>query len=227
MDRLPAAGGDVPGTLEGRIHFDAITPGWAIAPAGTARSMNDHTAGFRPHFSWPAGRSIRRSGTHLEDDPVIQSLRGILGFNEQRKTANLLLQPAVQLKLPLYFLLITTTFLAVLAVVISSAYRSLFLTIAAEQPTYVERILRAQTHDLVVVSGMVAIGYLLVVLAVAIVQLHRLVGPTVALRRQVEALKNGDYSARVALRKHDAFVELADDLNELAGLLEQGEKPAP
>ena len=79
--------------------------------------------------------------------------------------------------------------------------------------------------DAVVVTGVLAIAYLLTVLAVAIVFLHRLVGPTVALRRQGEALKNGDYSARVSLRRNDAFSELADDLNELAALLEQGDKP--
>jgi methyl-accepting chemotaxis protein len=156
---------------------------------------------------------------------VIKKLRRILALNQQRKTANLLLQPAVQLKLPVYFLLITTAFGGLLAIAISDAYRSFFLTIAAEQPAYMEHILRAQTHDLVVVSGVLAIGYLLTVLAVAIVFLHRLVGPTVALRRQVEALKNGDSSARVTLRRNDAFSELADDLNELAALLEQGDKP--
>jgi signal transduction histidine kinase len=137
----------------------------------------------------------------------------------------MLLQPSVQLRLPVYFLLITVAFVVVLAVAISSAYRSFYLTIAAEQPAYLERILRAQTQDLVVVSGMVVIGYLLTVLVVSVLQSHRLVGPTVALRRQVEALKNGDYSARVALRRNDAFVELADDLNELARILEQDEKP--
>ncbi len=152
-------------------------------------------------------------------------LRRILGLNQQRKTANLLLQPGVQLKLPVYFLLITTAFGGLVAIAISNAYRSLFLTIAADQPAYMERVLGAQTQDLLVVSGMLTIAYLLTVVAVAIVILHRLVGPTVALRRQVEALKNGDYSARVSLRRNDAFSELADDLNELAALLERGEKP--
>ena len=156
---------------------------------------------------------------------MIKKLRRILALNQQRKTTTLLLQPAVQLKLPAYFLLITAAFGGLTAIAISDAYRSFFLTVAAEQPAYMEGILRAQTYDLVVVSGMLAIAYLLTILAVAIVFLHRLVGPTVALRRQVEALKNGDYSARVTLRRNDAFSELADDLNELAALLGQGDKP--
>ena len=156
---------------------------------------------------------------------MFQKLRRVLALNQQRKTANFLLQPAVQLKLPAYFLLITTAFGGLMAIAISDAYRSLFLTITAEQPAYMEQILRAQTQDLLVVSGMLAIVYLLTILTVAIVILHRVVGPTVALRRQAERLKNGDYSARVTLRRHDAFRELADDLNELAALLEQGDKP--
>ena len=155
---------------------------------------------------------------------MIMKVRRILALNQQRKTANLLLQPGVQLKLPVYFLLITAAFGGLLAIAISNAYRSLFLTIAADQPAYMERVLGAQTQDLLVVSGMLTIAYLLTVVAVAIVILHRLVGPTVALRRQVEALKNGDYSARVSLRRNDAFSELAEDLNELAALLERGEK---
>jgi signal transduction histidine kinase len=109
---------------------------------------------------------------------------------------------------------------------ISSAYRELFSAVAAEQPAFVVAIIRDQTHDLVQVSLRLVLGYLLLVLAVAIVQSHRLVGPVVALRRQVEALKNGDYTARVALRRNDAFNELADDLNELATLLEESAKPA-
>jgi methyl-accepting chemotaxis protein len=155
---------------------------------------------------------------------VIEKLRRAFASTQQRKTANLLLQPGVQLKLPVYFLLMTTAFVTILAAAIASAYRSFFVTIAAEQPAYVERILRAQTRDLVVVLGIIAVAYLLMVLTVAIVHSHRLVGPTVALRREVEALKNGDYSARVTLRRNDAFLELADDLNELASLLEQAEK---
>ena len=40
----------------------------------------------------------------------------------------------------------------------------------------------------------------------------------------MEALKNGDYGGRVHLRDGDAFQDLAEDLNELAALLERNEK---
>ena len=54
--------------------------------------------------------------------------------------------------------------------------------------------------------------------------MKRVVGPVVAFQRQVEALKNGDYQSRVRLREKDCFDDLAQDLNELASLLERDEK---
>lgn len=157
---------------------------------------------------------------------MIEKFKWMTARHQQRKTVNLLLEPRVQLKLPFYFLLITVAFAGTMAWTISSAYRELFSAVASEQPAFVVAIIRDQTHDLVQVSIRLVIGYLLLVLSVAVVQSHRLVGPSVALRRQVEALKNGDYSARVALRQKDAFGPLADDLNELAALLEESAKPA-
>jgi len=46
------------------------------------------------------------------------------------------------------------------------------------------------------------------------------VGPTVAFRRHLRALAAGDYSARTYLRPHDAFQEVADELNALSRALE-------
>jgi signal transduction histidine kinase len=66
--------------------------------------------------------------------------------------------------------------------------------------------------------------YIFAVLLLSVGYAHRMIGPMVPIRRQTEALKNGDYSARVTLRKRDAFSELADDLNELAQVLEEQEK---
>jgi methyl-accepting chemotaxis protein len=154
----------------------------------------------------------------------MQNPRQEVGPNGQRRMANFLLQPSLQLRLPAYFLLITIGFGMVLAVAVTGAYRNLYETVAAEQPAYVEQILHAQTQDFILFSSMIAIGYLLTVLVVSVVHSHRMVGPSVALRRHVEALKNGDFSARVALRRKDAFGDLAEDLNELAMLLEYGEK---
>jgi signal transduction histidine kinase len=52
---------------------------------------------------------------------------------------------------------------------------------------------------------------------------HRLYGPLVNINRAVEKLKDGDYAARVVLRKHDdeKLKELATSINALAERLEK------
>ncbi|MHC4547315.1 MAG: hypothetical protein ACYTEZ_00945 [Planctomycetota bacterium] len=44
---------------------------------------------------------------------------------------------------------------------------------------------------------------------------HRFVGPAFAMRRAVEAMKKGDYSARLTLRRRDYLKELAASLSDL------------
>jgi HAMP domain-containing protein len=50
---------------------------------------------------------------------------------------------------------------------------------------------------------------------------HRIYGPTVALRRHIDNLKQGNYQARIRLRKHDELKNIAADLNSLAKILEE------
>lgn len=50
---------------------------------------------------------------------------------------------------------------------------------------------------------------------------HRIYGPLIPLRRHIDKLIEGDYSARVRLRKSDDMVELCDAMNELAEALEK------
>ncbi|MGE0633793.1 MAG: HAMP domain-containing protein [Pseudobdellovibrionaceae bacterium] len=49
---------------------------------------------------------------------------------------------------------------------------------------------------------------------------HRIFGPVVAIRRQLENLNSGRYEARIKLRKTDEFHEIAEDLNRLAETLQ-------
>ncbi len=51
---------------------------------------------------------------------------------------------------------------------------------------------------------------------------HRIFGPLVPIRRQVENLRNGNFSEQVTLRKYDEFKDLADNLNGLADSLKNG-----
>ena len=52
----------------------------------------------------------------------------------------------------------------------------------------------------------------------------RIFGPQVAIRRHVKALIAGDYSSRVHLREHDEFMDLADELNQLAESLKESRR---
>ncbi len=50
---------------------------------------------------------------------------------------------------------------------------------------------------------------------------HRIYGPIVQIRKHVTNLIMGDFTSRVHLRDHDHFVELSEDLNQLAEKLQQ------
>jgi nitrogen fixation/metabolism regulation signal transduction histidine kinase len=145
-------------------------------------------------------------------------------LHSRRRTLRLL-QPLVQLKLPLYLLLVTIAVTAAFAVHTYLAYDRIYEAVASYAPKAFEGLLQEQTRDFLIVSAAIGTGYVLIVVGMCVAYLHRLVGPTTALRRHIEALKNGDYSARVDLRKSDTvFLALEQDLNELAGILERNEK---
>ncbi|MCP4004846.1 MAG: hypothetical protein GY725_11675 [bacterium] len=147
----------------------------------------------------------------------------------RRKTLNLILQPMVQLKLPVYLLVLTFAFAGTFWAHSYITYERLFeITLEhTDQPEYFERVISAQTENFKVVSATLAIAYVLLMLGISVLVTHRLVGPTVAFRRHIESLKNQDYSARIILRRADAFAEVARELNELAEVMEANQKGGP
>jgi signal transduction histidine kinase len=92
-------------------------------------------------------------------------------------------------------------------------------------PSVVEDDLVKQTHDYVVASGVLGIGYVLAMFAASVAFVNHLAGLMVALNRHVRALKSGRYASRVTLRgSGGVHAELAQDLNELAVALEEHEQ---
>ena len=141
---------------------------------------------------------------------------------------NFLLRPALQLKLPFYLLAVTLGFVGLWAAQAYVAYETLLVsafedTVASEG---LKHVLRFQTRDFASASAMMGVAYVLLILGISIYYAHKMVGPTVAFRRHVQALKRGDYSKRVQLRAGDAFGDLARELNELAETLEKGDVEA-
>jgi signal transduction histidine kinase len=89
--------------------------------------------------------------------------------------------------------------------------------------SFQEQILR-QTQDFSIVGASILGGLALTLLGFSIAYTHTLLGPIVALRRQVQSMKDGNYRTRSNLRKTDvAHQGLADDLNELASILQHSQ----
>lgn len=148
--------------------------------------------------------------------------RRILVLDESRRTINLGLRPSLQLRLPIIVLVISVGFAGLFAVHSHTAYAR-FLSGAIRQ-AQIEPLVAEQTIDFLIVSGVIAVAYIAAVMIACLAHSHRLLGPIVAFRRHIEALKNGDYGARVQLRKGDPFTDVADDMNDLTTILRTNEK---
>lgn len=140
-----------------------------------------------------------------------------------------LIQPGVQLRLAIWVLAISLAFFLFFAWHGYYAYSDLHAVVMASASSSYEVQFQEQTRTFLMVSTSIVLGYVFVMLSVCIAYTHRLLGAVVPLRRQVQALKNGNYRMRVQLRKSDdAFLGLADELNELTQLLgsrRRGELP--
>ena len=143
---------------------------------------------------------------------------------DSRRTVRIL-EPAFELRLPFYLVLATTIFVVAFAWNGWAAFRRLAELTLADSPDAFIGTIWEQTHAFLIVSGAMLTGYLALVSGVCLAFTHRLIGPRIALSRQIEAMKNGDYGSRVKLRRYDVvFRELARDLNDLASILEHSEK---
>jgi len=153
----------------------------------------------------------------------LQSISRVLGLNEYRKARNLLVQPAFQLKLPLYILLLSVAFL-LLGILLGNLYfQQTYLSMLATstQPDYLQQVITQQAREFKLLSVLLLAVYAAMVTVVSAIFTHRLIGPTLPIRRHVRALQQGRYGNRISLRAHDGLQEVADDLNLLAETLQE------
>jgi methyl-accepting chemotaxis protein len=152
-----------------------------------------------------------------------ESILKRLGFNENRKARNLLLKPGLQLKLAFYVLLLSLGFVFITVLFGKLYFEQTYITLIdnTTQSEYIQAIVTQQIHDFKSLSLLLLAVYTVMIVLVATVYTHRMIGPTLPIMRHVKALKEGFYSHRVKLREYDCFQELADELNELAETLEQ------
>jgi len=152
-----------------------------------------------------------------------QSILKRLGFNEHRKARGLLLKPALQLKLALYVLLLSLTFVLVTVLFGKLYFEQTFVTLIENttQAEYIQAVITRQIHSFKSLSLLLLAVYAVLMVVLAMVYTHRMIGPMLPITRHVKALKDGFYGHRVKLRRHDCFQELADELNALAETLEK------
>ncbi len=143
--------------------------------------------------------------------------------DSRRKVRNFLLRRNLQLKLPASILIVTLLYLALMAVFIQQGYGLLYEVVLEQgqlDPDVTQAVRDSSHYFLPIFLPTFGI-YCCVIFVITTIYTHRLIGPTVAMKRHLEALIGGDYSSRVKLRKSDAFGDLAHQLNALAASLEE------
>ena len=152
-----------------------------------------------------------------------ESILKRLGFNENRKARNFLLKPGLQLKLAFYVLFLSLGFIFITVLFGKLYFEQTYITLVGNttQSEYIQAVVTQQIHDFKSLSMLLLAVYTVLVVVVAAVYTHRMIGPTLPIMRHIKALKEGFYGNRVKLRAYDCFHEIADELNELAETLEQ------
>ncbi len=153
----------------------------------------------------------------------MQAISKVLGLNEHRKARSLLLRPVFQLKLPFYILLLSIVFL-LLGVLFGNLYfQQTYMSMLATstQPDYLHEAFTRQVEEFRTLSFALLLVYAGLVTVISTIYTHRLVGPVMPIRRHIKALRDGLYTHRVTLRRHDGLQDIADDLNDLARTLEE------
>jgi len=132
--------------------------------------------------------------------------------------------PAQQLRLAFGVLGVTLVFGVLIGLNSYAAYGRLMSVVFAEVPEAIRTDLALQTTQYATVTIELLLAYALALVVICGAYVNRLTGPTVALERQVRALKAGEYRSRVRLRGGGSVhAALARQLNELADQLESAE----
>lgn len=136
---------------------------------------------------------------------------------QRRKLIDLRLHPGLQLKLPALLIVTTAVFSGLFLAHTREAFGAM-LEIGLED-LWLRALVAEVQHDYLVVSLSIGVAYAVAVVGICLAGTHRLLGPIVALRRQLENVKKGDFTSRVQLRAGHPLGGVARDLNELSEML--------
>jgi methyl-accepting chemotaxis protein len=142
----------------------------------------------------------------------------VSAIKSQRLFKNFFLQPKLQFRFGLYSTVIYGILYGVLGTYFYyklQEFTDVIVTLTeADQEVYD----MLNNYLLTVARGgiIAAAIFLVLSLALSVYFTHKMVGPTVAFRRHISSMRNGEFHSRIALRQGDAFWEVAEDLNRLA-----------
>ncbi len=136
----------------------------------------------------------------------------------KRRMVNFLLQPMVQLRLGFINVCLSLTFTVLLGTYVYMKFVQFADVVATltEANDEISDMLGSYLASVATTAALGAVAFIIVSLAASVYTTHRLVGPTIAFRRHINALIGGDLKVKTKLRQGDAFVEVADSLNKLS-----------
>ena len=147
-----------------------------------------------------------------------------LGFAHRRRTLRLV-HPGLQLRLAVSVVAVTLGLAVLSAFNTWAAFGRLSSVTLSWAPDALRADIWAQAYSYLEVSLALFAASAAALAWICVAAVHRMVGPTVALERQVRAMARGIYSKRVVLRRGETlYAGLAQHLNELADRLEREQR---
>ncbi len=150
-------------------------------------------------------------------DMIITPSEGI----NRRSIRNFLLQPFLQIQLGLVSVILSFAFAGVTGWIFY-VYLNRFAAVVIQLTDAEEEILKllfASLAEMRFALLAAIFAFLIFNITASIIFTHKMVGPTVAFRRLIRGLIDGKYGMQIKLRSGDAFIEVADELNELSRTL--------
>lgn len=155
---------------------------------------------------------------------ILEKVIDFIKKDNKRSIKNYLINPREQLKLAFLITFQTLVAVAGACYFVYNMHYPLFeslIIVTGEVSDDNFQLLSDNTFATIKIISMFAALYVFMMSAVIVWYSHRFVGPEVAFRHHAKALTEGKTSARIRLRKGDAFKDLAGDLNKLAETLDE------
>lgn len=150
-------------------------------------------------------------------------MSGVGNGKAKRKAKNYLLQPLLQVRIGIYCITLSVLFSVALAAILYFNFAGLInsIVLMTDAEDEVRDIFMSYWKGTQLWIYLTFFVYLVGTVGISVFYTHKLVGPTIAFRRHIRSIAEGRFNARTYLRKGDAFVEVADELNRLSETMER------